>query len=101
MVADWSGCPSEGTNEQEQALLRRHERTGRPLGSKRFVRKLEKTLGRVLRPQEAAAHGRAGKTSVVPLVPPVVLLIGHKLATLRLSDCGTHRSGARKDEISA
>jgi len=52
MVDDWSSFLGEGTDEQEQALLCLHERTGRPLGSKRFVRKLERTLGRVLRPQK-------------------------------------------------
>ena len=40
---------SQGIDEREQPLLCRHERTGRPLGSKRFIRKLEKTDGRVLR----------------------------------------------------
>lgn len=35
--------------ENEIEELRRHERTGRPLGSDRFVEKLEDELGRVLR----------------------------------------------------
>ena len=54
MAADCSSFLCEGTHEQEQALLCRHERTGRPLGSERVVRKLEKTLGRTLRPQKGA-----------------------------------------------
>ena len=37
------------------ALMARHENTGRPLGDKRFVRKLEKLLGRTLLP------GRPGR----------------------------------------
>jgi putative transposase len=32
--------------------LRRHERTGRPLGAERCTRRLEKKLARVLRPQK-------------------------------------------------
>ena len=44
MVADWSSFLSEGTDEQEQALLRRHESMGRPLGSEKSVRKLERTI---------------------------------------------------------
>ncbi len=61
MVADWSSFLCEGTDEQEQALLCRHERTGRPLGGKRVVRKLEKTLGRVLRPQKGGRPRKGGK----------------------------------------
>jgi REP-associated tyrosine transposase len=61
MVDDWSSFLSEGTDEQEQALLRRHESTGRPLGSKRFIRKLEKILGRVLRPQKGGRPRKSRK----------------------------------------
>jgi putative transposase len=52
MIEDWAGFLSVGVDPQEQERLRRHERTGRPLGSERFIKKLEKTLGRVLRPQK-------------------------------------------------
>ena len=38
--------------------LRIHNRTGRPLGTERFVRRLEKQLGRILGPQKG---GRPGK----------------------------------------
>jgi putative transposase len=36
----------------ETALLRRHERTGRPLGSKEFVKTIERRLKRPLLPQK-------------------------------------------------
>ena len=52
MDDDWAGFLAAGTDPQEQERLRRHEQTGRPLGSERFIKKLEKTLGRVLRPQK-------------------------------------------------
>ena len=52
MVDDSSSFLSEGTDDQEQTLLRRHERMGRPLDSKKSVRKLERALDRVLRPQK-------------------------------------------------
>jgi putative transposase len=45
-------------------LMQRHENTGRPLGDKRFVKKLESLLGRVLlpgrpgRPKKTAATGK-------------------------------------------
>ena len=35
-----------------ERLIRGHERTARPLGSDRFVRRVEKLLGRVLRPRK-------------------------------------------------
>jgi putative transposase len=39
------------STEEELKILKRHEHTGRPLGCDSFVAELEKTLGRVLRPQ--------------------------------------------------
>ena len=41
---------SDGRIERE--LPRRHERTGRPLGGQRFIDKLDRIVGRKLRPQE-------------------------------------------------
>ena len=49
-------CPTE----PELALLRRHCRTGRPLGEKRFVESLERATGRILRPMRV---GRKPKYS--------------------------------------
>jgi putative transposase len=36
--------------DPEAVLIRRHERTGRPLGEAGFVSRLESRLGRVLHP---------------------------------------------------
>ncbi|MCB2156347.1 hypothetical protein KQI84_15850 [bacterium] len=48
---DWAGwlagIPSEDAEE-----LRRHTRTGRPLGDEGFVRRLERLLGRSLAPKK-------------------------------------------------
>jgi putative transposase len=52
MIEDGSGFLSAGMDPQEQEQLRRHQRTGRPLGGERFIKKPEKGLGRVLRPQK-------------------------------------------------
>jgi putative transposase len=38
-----------GDPEEEMKDIRRHDRTGRPLGKDRFVMGLEKTLDRTLR----------------------------------------------------
>ncbi len=51
LVGDWKKfliMPSE----QESELLRKHERTGRPLGQESFVDSLETGLDRLLRPQK-------------------------------------------------
>jgi len=39
-------------SEEEHEAIRKHESTGRPLGSEKFATKLEKLLGRVLHPQK-------------------------------------------------
>lgn len=59
LVNDWRSLLKLGSSKQEAELMRRHERTGRPLGEERFVSRLEGTLGRVLRPQKP---GRKKKT---------------------------------------
>lgn len=52
MVKDWRGFLLSGIPEAEIEKLRKHERTGRPLGKKLFVEKLEGTLGRLLTKQK-------------------------------------------------
>ena len=54
----WSDFLAAGLSETDAELLRRHERTGRPLGGGTFVARLEKVLRRVLQPQ---APGRKPK----------------------------------------
>jgi len=48
-VNDWRSFLAEGLDDNDAELLRRHERTGRPLGGSGFVERLERMLGRVLR----------------------------------------------------
>ncbi len=49
----WSKFLNEYPEEAEIELLKKHERTGRPLGSQTFVKKVEILLGRFLQPQKA------------------------------------------------
>jgi hypothetical protein len=42
-----------GKSEKIWEKMRRHEHTGRPLGSDNFVMKLEGILGRMLKPKKA------------------------------------------------
>ena len=51
LVSDWAAHLAEETDEPTLEALRRHERTGRPLGSEEFVMDLEARLGRRLRPR--------------------------------------------------
>ncbi len=51
MVGDWRGYLSLSSPE-ELDKLKRHERTGRPLGGDDFVAALERDLDRTLRPQK-------------------------------------------------
>jgi putative transposase len=50
LVPDWKAFLGGGLGEEDLEALRRHARTGRPLGSERFVESLEARLGRRLRP---------------------------------------------------
>jgi putative transposase len=51
MMGNWKDFLSLPT-EDERALFRKHERTGRPLGQSAFVEDLEEHLGRTLCPQK-------------------------------------------------
>jgi putative transposase len=50
LVPNWSKHLSTEPAATTLQELRRHESTGRPAGSERFVKRLERLLGRVLRP---------------------------------------------------
>lgn len=45
-ITNWEGYLSE--QDENTTLLRKHRRTGRPLGQEDFIKELESTLGRVL-----------------------------------------------------
>jgi len=47
-VEDWREYLCEAVGDEEATLLRQHARTGRPLGRERFLKKVEKRLGREL-----------------------------------------------------
>jgi putative transposase len=49
----WEDFLSAAIREEEIMKMRRHEHTGRPLGSGSFVVNLENTLGRILKPKKA------------------------------------------------
>ena len=57
--AAWANFLAGGLADEEGDDLRRHVRTGRPLGGDAFVERLERTLGRSLKRQKP---GRKGQT---------------------------------------
>jgi len=63
-VGDWRALLSLPADEDEVDALRRHERTGRPLGDDAFVERLEARLGRNLRPRKPGPKPR--KTPSLP-----------------------------------
>jgi putative transposase len=57
MAGDWKLFLGTAT-EEEMEKIRRHERSGRPLGSERFVERLESTLERLLTPGKPGPKGK-------------------------------------------
>ena len=51
-VPDWKAHLAEGLDDDRLEALRRHARTGRPLGAAPWVKRLEKRLGRPLAPRK-------------------------------------------------
>ena len=58
MVSDWSGFLTL-SGDEELSLLRKHERSGRPLGEISFVERLEADLERLLRPAKRGPKPKA------------------------------------------
>ena len=58
-VGDWERYLMLNSDEKTLALLRRHERTGRPLGSEGFVERIEKVLARPLHKRRAGRKRKA------------------------------------------
>ena len=58
-INDWSAYLRGQENEQELELLRKNSRTGRPLGSDDFVKHLEDSLGRCIRPKKPGRPKKA------------------------------------------
>ena len=57
LIPDWKEFLKSGLQAKEYQKLRRHERTGRPLGNDLFIDKLEVLLGRQLRKKKTGPKG--------------------------------------------
>jgi putative transposase len=58
-IKDWASYLGQKDEEAEVRKLVAHERTGRPLGDKAFIKKLEDMTGRILTPKKRGRHGDA------------------------------------------
>ena len=56
-VPDWREYVGQGLSDSEMRAIRLHNRTGRPLGSKEFMEKLERIVGRTLKPRKPGPKG--------------------------------------------
>jgi hypothetical protein len=54
MIENWKAFLQEGIDQAMARKIELHGRTGRPLGEKRFIQKLQRKTGRTLAPQR---HG--------------------------------------------
>ena len=52
MISDWQGLLLTDLSAKEYETIRRHERSGRPLGSEVFLGRLERRTARVLKKQK-------------------------------------------------
>ena len=52
MIDNWPEFFEQGVDSEAAEKMRKHEKTGRPLGSENFVVKMEKILDRMLRPKK-------------------------------------------------
>ena len=65
LVNEWRSLLQSGmTDDHEAILIRRHERTGRPLGEAGFVSRLESRLGRVLPHSSRDGRGKKNRYDV-------------------------------------
>jgi putative transposase len=64
LMPNWSEFFKEGVDSELVERICKHEQTGRPLGSKKFVLRLEKILDRMLRPKKAGRPKRDVKSEI-------------------------------------
>lgn len=65
IVGDWSRFVTEKQEADLPEIIRRHERTGRPLGGDGFIRELEEQTGRVLRKSKPGPQSSQGSDSIL------------------------------------
>lgn len=87
--SQWRAWLCEPEEEDALRMLRTHARTGRPLGSERFVALVESLLNRVVRPRRGGRPRKQVKYGSVPMIqhshmPDTVLFTGRPSGKLVL-----------------
>ena len=59
VAGDWKGVLAAGLADEDLEAIRKHERTGRPLGSEAFLKRLERRLDRPLRRRKPGPKPRS------------------------------------------
>ncbi len=59
----WRADLAEDLEDERLAALRRHARSGRPLGAAPWIKRLEKRLGHPLAPRKAGRKPKAGRAA--------------------------------------
>jgi len=57
LVGNWKAFVSSGIAEEDMESIRRHERTGRPLGNDDFIVRIERAINRILGKQKPGPKG--------------------------------------------
>ena len=65
-VSNWPAFLASGLSEEDAEAMRKHERTGRPLGNDTFLEKLEGLLKRRLKPRKAGRKPNRGTPYLFP-----------------------------------
>jgi hypothetical protein len=63
-IKDWASYLSRKDDDSEVRKFVEHEHTGRPLGDKAFIMKLEELTGRILAPRNRGRKGKGDTISV-------------------------------------
>jgi putative transposase len=63
LVPDWSAFLRGGDSDEVAARLRKHESTGRPVGSDAFISAMERSTGRILRPRKRGPNPQSSDES--------------------------------------
>ena len=66
LAGDWKEFLASGLSGGEAEVIRRHERTGRPLGENRFLDRIEKLVGRVVRKRKPGPKPDGGMRRDAP-----------------------------------
>ncbi len=62
-IPDWSDWLNVDFDNQEDEVLRQHTQTGRPLGSKEFLKRIGSQVGRDLLPKKRGPRGKVPQNS--------------------------------------